>query len=87
MQATGPLRTSFSGEDIDVEELMERRRKAQIEADAVLKQEKEKRVAEERERQIANEVAELGLPRLIAIRGEERPRAVQVRRIVFVVWF
>ncbi len=71
-------RDSVEG-DVDVEKMMERRRQAQIEADAVVKKEKERRAAEEKERAIENEAAALGLPRLIAIRGEARPRAVLVR--------
>jgi hypothetical protein len=72
------LREEDNGEPVDVEVMMERRRQAQIEAEALIKKEKERRALEEKERAIQNEAAELGLPRLIAIRGAVRPRAVMV---------
>lgn len=62
----------------DVEAMMARRRKAQIEAEALKKADAEKRAAEERELAIANEPVARGLPRLIAIKGHNRPRAVLV---------
>lgn len=77
-ESYGISSAASGGGEVDVEKIMERRRQAQIEAEKILKQEKERRAQEEQERAIQNEAIVLGLPRLIAIRGESRPRAVLV---------
>ena len=71
-------RNSGSAEGMDVEELMQRRRLAQVEAEKIMKKERERRIEEEKNFAIQNEAINLGLPRLIAIRGHVRPRAVVV---------